>query len=517
MSHSHEATATRRVRSALMAGTAALAIVGGAAGAGLLTPENAAAENVSSKVQAPAANPFDFADLVEAVSPAVVSVEVEGKSVSMTRGGPNMPDFRGMPEFKDLPEDHPFRKFFRDFEDQFGDRGKGKGAEKGPRSRPQMGQGSGFIISDDGYVVTNNHVSDDAEKIIVRMTSGKEYDAKLIGSDPKTDLALLKIEADEDLPYVTFADDDARVGQWVVAVGNPFGLRNTVTAGIVSADGRDIGSGPYDDYIQIDAPVNRGNSGGPTFNIHGEVIGVNTAIFSPSGGNVGIAFAIPADIAMSVIDELKEKGMVSRGWLGVQIQPVSEDIAESLGLDKAQGAIVASILDTGPAGDSDIESGDVILSVNGKDVEDAKDLARKIGDLDPDDEAKMEIWRDGKMKKISVTLGAQPTDKQQVAMAPAEETPEVDVRNEQLGLAVAPAGEAGDGVRITEVDPDGEGARKGLSAGDVIVEAGGMDVKDPGDLTKAVEKAEEKGRKAVLLRVKSGDNERFVALSLPKA
>jgi serine protease Do len=380
-----------------------------------------------------------------------------------------------------------------------------------------MGQGSGFIISGDGYVVTNNHVSDEAEKITVRMTTGKEYDAKLIGSDPKTDLALLKIEADEDLPYVEFADHDARVGQWVVAVGNPFGLRGTVTAGIVSADGRDIGSGPYDDYIQIDAPVNRGNSGGPTFNIEGKVIGVNTAIFSPSGGNVGIAFAIPADIAQSVIDEIKEKGMVSRGWLGVQIQPVNEDIAESLGLDDPHGAIVASILDTGPARDSGIEPGDVILSVNGDKVEDARDLARKIGDLDPKDDAKMEIWRDGGIENVSVELGAQPVEKQQVAMAPAEETPDADVRNEQLGLAVAPAGEDNGGVRITEVDPDGEGARKGLSEGDVIVEAGGMDVTNPEDLSKAVATAEEKGRKAVLLRVKSGENERFVALTLPKA
>ncbi|MEJ8573093.1 DegQ family serine endoprotease [Microbaculum marinum] len=513
MPHNHRATEPRRFRSVLMAGTAALAIAGGAAGTGLLTPDNASAENVSAKVQAPAVNPFDFADLVEQVSPAVVSVEVEGHSADMVRGGPSMPDFRSMPEFKDLPDNSPFRKFFRDFEDQFGDRGP----SRGPQSRPTMGQGSGFIISGDGYVVTNNHVSDEADKITVRMTNGKEYDAKLIGSDSKTDLALLKIEADEDLPYVEFASDDARVGQWVVAVGNPFGLRGTVTAGIVSADGRDIGSGPYDDFIQIDAPVNRGNSGGPTFNIEGKVIGVNTAIFSPSGGNVGIAFAIPADIAQSVISELKETGTVSRGWLGVQIQPVNEDIAESLGLDKPSGAIIASILDSGPARNSDIKAGDVILSVNGKTVEDARDLARKIGDLDPKDDAKLEIWRDGDIENVTIVLGAQPSENQQVAMAPAEEMPGADVRNEQLGLVFAPAGDDSGGVRITEVDPDGEGARKGLSEGDVIVEAGGQDIKNPDDLSKAVARAEEKGRKAVLLKVKSGDNERFVALSLPKA
>jgi len=502
----------RRVRSALMAGGAALAIVGAATGAGLLSPERAEAENVSKKVQAPATNPFDFANLVEAVSPAVVSVEVEGKSrnVSMNQ----IPD---TPEFKDLPKDHPFREFFKDFEERFGQRGDRDGdRNRGPRSRPQMGQGSGFIISDDGYIVTNNHVSGDAEKITVRMTDGTEFAAELIGADPKTDLALLKIETDEPLPYVTFADGDVRVGEWVVAVGNPFGLRGTVTAGIVSADGRDIGSGPYDDFIQIDAPVNRGNSGGPTFNIQGEVIGVNTAIFSPSGGNVGIAFAIPSDIAMSVIDEIKEKGMVARGWLGVQIQPVSDDIAESLGLDKASGAIVSSILDTGPAGDSGIETGDVILSVNGNEVEDAKDLARKIGDLDPEDKAQMEIWRDGDVETISVELGAQPAERQQVAALDTQEEPDADVHNDLLGLAVAPASKDG-GVRITEVDPDGEGARKGLSEGDIIVEAGGREITDPADLNKAVETAEEKGRKAVLLKVKSGDNERFVALSLQDA
>ena len=262
--------------------------------------------------------------------------------------------------------------------------------------------------------------------------------------------------------------------------------------------------------------MNRGNSGGPTFTVDGKVLGVNTAIFSPSGGNVGIAFAIPADVAIPVIQELKEKGTVSRGWLGVQIQPVSQDIADSLGLDEPQGAIVASILGTGPAGDSGIESGDVILSVNGKPVEDARDLARKIGNLDPDEDAKLEIWRDGETVDLSVKLGAQPTEKKQVAMVAPEEAPSAEVENEKLGLVFAPAGDEA-GVRVTDVDPDGEAARKGLREGDVIVEAGGAEITDPADLTKAVENAEEKGRKAVLLRVKTGDSERFVALSLRKA
>ncbi len=508
MSHFNQTTAPRRVRSVLMAGTAALAIAGAATGAGLLSPEYASAENVSAKVEPVQA--YDFADLVEAVSPAVVSVVVEGSSAEMVSN-----DMPGMPDLDGLPKDHPFRKFFKDFEDQFGQ--GGPDSKKGPRSGPKrMGQGSGFIISEDGYVVTNNHVAGEAQKITVTTKDGTEYDAELIGTDPKTDLALLKIESDTDLPYVEFADHDARVGQWVVAVGNPFGLGGTVTAGIISADGRDIGSGPYDDYIQIDAPVNRGNSGGPTFTVDGKVLGVNTAIFSPSGGNVGIAFAIPADVAIPVIQELKEKGTVSRGWLGVQIQPVSQDIADSLGLDEPQGAIVASILGTGPAGDSGIESGDVILSVNGKPVEDARDLARKIGNLDPDEDAKLEIWRDGETVDLSVKLGAQPTEKKQVAMVAPEEAPSAEVENEKLGLVFAPAGDEA-GVRVTDVDPDGEAARKGLREGDVIVEAGGAEITDPADLTKAVENAEEKGRKAVLLRVKTGDSERFVALSLRKA
>ncbi len=502
-------TASRRLRSALMAGTAALAIAGAAAGTGVLNPDRAAAENVSAKVQP--VQTFDFADLVTAVKPAVVSVVVEGKNPEMVSNeGPGMPDLR------DLPENSPLRKFFKDFEDQFG---QGQGREKGkPRRAPhQMGQGSGFIISADGYIVTNNHVAGDADKITVTMTDGSEHEAKLIGADDKTDLALIKIETDEDLPYVEFAEGPARIGQWVVAVGNPFGLGGTVTAGIVSAEGRDIGSGPYDDYIQIDAPVNRGNSGGPTFNTEGKVIGVNTAIFSPSGGNVGIAFAIPAEIAVPVIEQLKEHGSISRGWLGVQIQPVTEDISESLGLDEPEGAIIASLLGSSPAGEAGVEAGDVVLSVNGKPVKDARDLARQIGGLAPKDDARLTVWRDGDTKEITVKLGKQPSSKEQLAMVSPDEAQTDEVKDETLGLAFAPAGEDETGVVITDVDPDGEAARKGLQTGDVIVEAGGSEISNPADLTKAVEKAEEKGRKAVLLRVKSGDNERFVALSLRKA
>ncbi|TCT08704.1 serine protease Do [Tepidamorphus gemmatus] len=507
-------TSVRRLRSALLGGAAALAIVGAAAGTTILNPPVATAKDITARVQSTA--PFDFADLVEAVRPAVVSVEIERPATpaAVAGGAPDMPQ---MPGFDDLPEDHPLRRFFHEFEQRFGEnRGDRGGEQHGqPRRGPgMMGQGSGFIISEDGYVVTNNHVTSGAGKITVKSIDGKSYEATLVGSDARTDLALLKIEADGPLPYVSFAKERPRVGQWVVAVGNPFGLGGTVTAGIVSADGRDIGSGPYDDYLQIDAPVNRGNSGGPTFNINGEVIGVNTAIFSPSGGNVGIAFAIPASVAVPVIEQLKEHGMVSRGWLGVQIQPVTEDIADSLGLDTASGAIVASTLDSGPARAAGIKSGDVILSVNGQPVADARDLARKIGNLKPNAKAELGIWRDGDLRTISVDLGAQPGDPQRVAAAPALERDALA----KFGLAVAPADDDnGVGVRIVEVDPDSEAARKGLQAGDVIVAAGGAEIDAPSDLAEAVRTAEEKGRKAVLFRVRSGDSERFVALALPKA
>jgi serine protease Do len=287
---------------------------------------------------------FSFADVVERVQPAVVSVLVRSS---------NRPQEMSemMPDFRDLPEDHPFRRFFREFEDRFG----GNRSERPqPRGRAPMAQGSGFFISADGYVVTNNHVISEADEIAVRTQDGEELDARLIGSDPRTDLALLKIDNVDDLPFVKFGDADVRVGDWVVAVGNPFGLGGTVTAGIVSARGRDIGSGPYDDFLQIDAPVNRGNSGGPTFNLAGEVVGVNTAIVSPSGGNVGIAFAIPSAIAQDVINDLRDSGKVVRGWLGIGIQPVSDDVAEGLGLDEPGGALVNRLLDDSPAGEAGV-------------------------------------------------------------------------------------------------------------------------------------------------------------------
>ncbi len=317
-------------------------------------------------VEAPAQAP-SFANVVEAVSPAVVSVRVRTSRQEVADNGFQF----NMPGFEDLPDDHPMKRFFREFER----RGFGGQPESGPRSRARpVSQGSGFFISEDGLLVTNNHVVDNGADFTVIMDDGTEFDAKLVGTDPRTDLAVLKVDSDREFTYVEFADDSQiRVGDWVVAVGNPFGLGGTVTAGIISARGRDIGAGPYDDFIQVDAAVNRGNSGGPTFNLNGEVIGINTAIFSPSGGNVGIAFAIPASLASEVISDLIRDGAVSRGWLGVQIQPVTTDIAESLGLDRCTRAR-SSIRSAGQspgAKKAGIEAGDVIVAVDGETVEDA--------------------------------------------------------------------------------------------------------------------------------------------------
>src|SRR5690606_26435082 len=335
----------------LMAAAASVAIAG-AVGFGAVTsgtvPVLAEAVKMEQPVRAPS-----FADIVDKVSPAVVSVRVKADVQTTSSSGPEM--FFDMPGFENLPDGHPLKRFFREF------RQDRPGARPEHHSRPRpVAQGSGFFISEDGYLVTNNHVVEGGAEFTVVADDGTEFDAKLIGTDPRTDLAVLKVDGDREFTYVSFGDNgNVRVGDWVVAVGNPFGLGGTVTAGIVSARGRDIGAGPYDDFIQIDAAVNRGNSGGPAFNLNGEVVGVNTAIFSPSGGNVGIAFAIPASTAKDVVDRLIEDGVVERGWLGVQIQPVTKDIADSLGLDSEKGALIADAQDDGPAKEAGIRAGDV--------------------------------------------------------------------------------------------------------------------------------------------------------------
>ncbi len=507
--HSRKPLRVRAVRYAgLAVGTVALGAAG-AFGADLLgNTAPAQAENLSKNVVRPQVP--TFADIVERVSPAVVSVRVTGEPRS------RLSSFGGVSPFGggDNPlEGTPFERFFND---RFGD-DDGERPERPQRRQFSMGQGSGFFISEDGYVVTNNHVVDGASKVEVVLGSGDTFEAEVIGTDDKTDLALLKVDADRAFPFVTFNDDDAepvRVGDWVMAVGNPFGLGGTVTAGIVSARGREIGAGPYDDFIQIDAPINRGNSGGPTFDLDGEVVGVNTAIYSPSGGSVGIGFAIPAAIAETVIEDLKDDGAVTRGWLGVQIQPITPEIADSLGLAEAAGALVVEPQEGSPADEAGLEAGDAILAVNGEPVEDPRDLARTISTMEPGSVAEITVARDGEERTFAVELGR---------LAAATERADAGSPGEALttfGLRLAPAASmemGGEGLAILEVDPEGPAAERGLRTGDVILSAGG----EPVDSTEALERqmsaAEEEGRKNVLLKVQSGDQVRFVALPLDAA
>ncbi len=451
--------------------------------------------------------PYSFADLVEKARPAVVSIQVKNGSKSKKHSR-NNPEFN-MP---DLPDGHPLNEFFKKF------RKDGPGPDGERRRRPSLAQGSGFIISDDGYVVTNHHVVDKASEITVTMDNGDEHEANIIGSDERTDLALLKIKSKKKFPFVEFSDKAARVGDWVLAVGNPFGLGGTVTAGIVSAHKRDIGSGPYD-FLQIDAAVNRGNSGGPAFSLDGKVIGVNTAIFSPSGGNVGIAFAVPSRLAQSVIAQLKSNGKVARGWLGVTIQSVTEDIAASLGLKEPKGAIVTKLANKSPAAKADMQVGDLIVAVDGDNIKDSRDLSRKIAAYTPNNNVRVTVLRDGKKRDLSVELGLFPSGQKLAALKQGDKMP-ASTEMEDLGLSLAPvsasSGPDSKGVVIVEVNPDSKAAEKGLKAGDIILEVAGNEVSNPEDVAKSVRKAKDKGRTAVHMLVRSGGSQRFIALPLKK-
>jgi serine protease Do len=453
-----------------------------------------------------AQRPVGFADIVEKVKPSVISVRVK------VDGGPKMMGLEGDSPF---PPGSPMERFFKRFGMPDGERGE---TPRGPRGRNfSMGQGSGFFISADGYAVTNNHVVDKADSVEVTTDDGKVYTAKVIGADSKTDIALIKVEGRSDFPHVALAEKPPRIGDWVLAVGNPFGLGGTVTAGIVSARGRDIGAGPYDDFIQIDAPVNKGNSGGPTFDVDGNVIGMNTAIYSPSGGSVGIAFAIPSDTVKAVVGQLKDKGQVTRGWIGVQIQPVNADIADSLGLKNAEGALVSEPQPDGPAAKAGILSGDVITAVNGQPVKDARDLARKIGSLLPKAEVKLTVISKGVEKTLSLTLGELPRDQKQ-ARAPTEDRDNSGTQVPRLGLSLAPAGSVAgagsEGVVVTQVEPNGPAAAQGFRTGDVILDVAGKRVANPDEVSKAFAEARSGGKRTVLLRVKSGEGTRFLAVPL---
>ena len=424
------------------------------------------------------ARPVGFADVVDKVKPAVISVRVK---IDAGRGGK---------EISRLSKDSP-------------------GTRSPSRNRSVLtGQGSGFFISADGYAVTNFHVVEKANTVEVTADDGHVFTAKVIGADQQSDVALVKVESTgNNLPFVSFADTSPRIGDWIIAVGNPFGLGGTVTAGIVSARGRDIGAGAYDDFLQIDAPVNRGNSGGPTFDMDGNVIGVNTAIVSPTGGSVGIAFAIPADTVKAVVAQLKSKGKVTRGWIGVQIQDVTADLAENLGLTTARGALVAEPQPNAPAARAGIESGDVIVSVNGREARDSRETARAISNLTPGTSATVVVVRKGQNKTFTVMLGNLPDQRE---ASTYHETPK------QKGTSLPPLGisvaRAADGVVVTSVDPGGAAADLGIESGDVILQAADKKVAAAIDLRNAIEAAQRAGKHSMLMRVKSADGIKFIAV-----
>jgi serine protease Do len=506
--------APRRVLSVRRIGLLATTIAGlGAAAffvAPSLTPDSAFfaapahAQNLSQEAQKLGQRPVGFADIVAKVKPAVISVRVKiDKPAGVSLNEDDAP----------FPPGSPMERFFHRFGMPNGGEGNGNGGH-----HMVTGQGSGFFITADGYAVTNNHVVQDAENVQVTTDDGKSYSAKVIGTDSRTDLALIKVDG-KDFPFVKLSDNAPRIGDWVLAVGNPFGLGGTVTAGIVSARGRDIGAGPYDDFIQIDAPVNKGNSGGPSFDVEGNVIGVNTAIFSPSGGSVGIAFDIPADTVKNVVAQLRDKGSVTRGWIGVQIQPVTSEIAEGMGLKKAAGALVSEPQPNSPAAKAGIESGDVITSVDGNAVSDARDLARRIGTMAPGTSVKLGVLHQGQEKTVTVTLGTLPNEKAVANQEKSGAGPDNDMP--KLGLTLAPSnkmsGAEGSGVVVTAVDPSGVAADHGFQVGDVILDVGGKSVSNPSDVRKQLADARKEGKRALMFRVKSGEGTRFVAMPLGNA
>ncbi len=454
--------------------------------------------------------PESFADLVETLQPAVVNVSTTQKIAGRDPG----PGF-------DVPEDSPFRDFF----DQF-NRRRGEDEDR-PRRATSLG--SGFVVDPAGYIVTNNHVIEGADKITVTFTDDTTLEATLVGRDAKTDLALLKVETDRKLPFVSWGNSDkARVGDWVIAIGNPLGLGGTVTAGIISARQRDINSGPYDDFIQTDAPINRGNSGGPLFNVDGEVIGINTAIYSQSGGSIGIGFAIPSNLADGVIAQLREFGTTKRGWLGVQIQSVTEEIAESLGLESAEGALVAGVLENSPAERAKMQTGDVILKFDGGKVGESRRLPRMVAETEVGETVDVVVWRAGKEKTIKVTLGE--LEKfDQASLTVGESDPEkAEIQAiDELGLelsSITPKlaeqyeiDREKEGVVIVDVNDDSTASEKGLRAGDVIVEINQEKVNSPSAVASRIEEAGKAGRRSVLLLIDRAGDLRFIALRIDKS
>ena len=491
----------------------------GAAG-GVLSRKNLAASSVGTPSVAALESrslPGSFSEIIERVGPAVVSIRVTGSAPQSAAGADEIPE--------------PFKRFFsEEFGKRFGYR-FGTPDRQQRRAPRVQGMGSGFFVDADGHIVTNNHVVGNADKIEVMLKGGDTFEAELVGRDPKTDLALLRVKADgnipdEKFPYVAFGDSDAsKIGDWVIAMGSPFGLGQTATTGIVSARGRDIGAGPYDDFLQIDAPINKGNSGGPTFNVRGEVIGVNTAIISPTGVSAGIGFAVPSNMAKNVIAQLIKNGSVSRGWLGVNIQTVTPDLAAGLGMAKPEGALVSAVNDGSPAARAGLRSGDVIVAVNGERIETLRELPRYIANLAAGQDAKMTVFRGGSERTLAVTIGAMPRADKVAAAGPSKtDAPRFGMKLAALDDAARARfglGRDDAGVVVTAVDPDGIAAEKGVRPGDVIRRISGQNVSSPADVARILEKALAGGkndqRKALLVLVNRKGNDLYVALPLRDA
>ena len=472
-------------------------------------------------VQAPG-----FADLVDAVKPAVVSIVVEGREQG------NQLDDQGQQfndQIPDLPD--PFKRFFNFGQGgndngngapgrggQQGDNGPGgknggRGGNQGPRF---AAAGSGFVISGDGYIVTNNHVVENASKVTVTFSDGTSKPAKVIGVDKRTDLAVVKVDGSTDLPFVKLAEDSPRVGDWVVAVGNPFGLGGTVTAGIVSALGRDVAGSQYGDFMQIDAAVNMGNSGGPTFNMKGEVVGVNTEIFSPNGGNVGIAFAIPAKTVQQITSSLIKSGTVTRGYLGVSIQDVTSDIANSVGLKDAKGALVTTLSDGSPGGKAGLKSGDIITKVNDIEIDNSLALSRTIASMAPGTVVQLTVWRDNKEQTFSATLDTYPADTDQPNQPTPPDQNDQTPMQSSTGMTLVPNGN-GQGVLVQDVDPDSVAADKGFAVGDAILEVNNQKVSTPKQFEDAIKSVRDSGKTSALIKAERGDRVLFFGLPLDQA
>jgi serine protease Do len=455
--------------------------------------------------------PASFADLAAKVTPAVVNISSSRKVAEAD--SPEMPF--------NFPKGSPFEDFFRQFQEQQG------GGHK--QMHKAMSLGSGFVIDPAGYIVTNNHVIEESTDITVTLADGTEYPAKLIGTDPKTDLALLKVEPKKPLPSVPWGDSDkARVGDWVMAVGNPFGLGGSVTTGIVSARSRDIHEGPFDDFLQIDAAINQGNSGGPTFDMSGHVVGINTAIVSPSGGSVGIGFAIPSNLAKTVVAELRDKGSIERGWLGVEIQQVTPDLAQGIGLDEPKGALIANIDPSSPAAKADLQPGDVVLAFNGAKVMEMRDLPRLVANADPGSKATLDILRQGHEKEISVEIGK--LKPEQVASndnndgsGDATDGSESAVLGARLSALTPEARQAFNlddktkGVVIVDLKDDSPLVDQGLKPGDVIERIGNSDVTDPAEITRLAEAAQKSSKPVLVMLVNRDGRDHFIAVNLKQA